>query len=94
MPMIPRYTTPEMAKIWAPENKFQHWLAIEALVAEAMENDKTIPSGTADAIRSAKINIDRIDEIEAETRHDVIAFLTSITEQIGDAGKHMHQGLT
>lgn len=92
--MIPRYITPEMAKIWAPENKFQHWLEIEAYVAEAMEIDKTIPTGTADAIRSAKINIDRIDEIEAETRHDVIAFLTSITEQIGDAGKHMHQGLT
>lgn len=92
--MIPRYTTPEMAAIWAPENKFQHWLSIESFVAEAMEAEGTIPKGTAAAIRTATINIDRIDEIEAETRHDVIAFLTSITEQIGDAGKHMHQGLT
>lgn len=92
--MIPRYTTPEMATIWAPDNKFKHWLAIEAYTAEAMENLGTVPRGTANAIRTARINIERIDEIELETRHDVIAFLTSITEQIGDAGKHMHQGLT
>ena len=92
--MIPRYTTPEMAAIWAPDNKFKHWLAIEAYAAEAMEVEGTIPKGTADAIRTAKINIDRIEAIEAETRHDVIAFLTSVTEQIGDAGKHMHAGMT
>ncbi len=92
--MIPRYTTSEMAMIWSPETKFKNWLSIEAFVAEAMENDGSIPKGTANAIRTAKIDIARIDAIELETRHDVIAFLTSITEQIGDAGKHMHQGLT
>lgn len=92
--MIPRYTTPEMATIWAPENKFKHWLAIEAYAAESMEKLGTVPKGAAEAIRGAKIDIHRIDEIEAKTRHDVIAFLTSITEQIGDAGKYMHAGLT
>ena len=92
--MIPRYTTPEMAAIWSPENKFKNWLNIEAEVALAMEESGSIPKGTANAIRTAKININRIDEIELETRHDVIAFLTSITEQIGDKGKYMHAGLT
>jgi adenylosuccinate lyase len=92
--MIPRYITPEMSAIWSPESKFKNWLEIEALVAEAMERGGAIPKGTATAIRTATINIQRIDEIELETRHDVIAFLTSITEQIGDSGKHMHVGLT
>ncbi len=92
--MIPRYITPEMEAIWSPEVKFKNWLSIESYVAEAMEIDKTVPKGTADAIRTAQINIDRIDAIELETRHDVIAFLTSISEQIGDAGKYLHQGLT
>lgn len=92
--MIPRYTTVEMATIWAPETKFQNWLKIEAFAAEAMEGEGSVPKGTADFIRTATINIDRIDEIERETRHDVIAFLTSITEQIGDAGKYLHKGLT
>ncbi len=92
--MIPRYITPEMSAIWAPENKFKHWLNLEIMAAEAMEDLGSIPKGTADEIRTAKINVARIDEIELETRHDVIAFLTSITEQIGDKGKYMHQGMT
>lgn len=92
--MIPRYTTPEMAAIWSPETKFQNWLEIEALASEAMEDMGTVPSGVAASARKATINIARIDEIEAETRHDVIAFLTSITEQMGDMGKFLHQGMT
>ena len=92
--MIPRYTTSEMAAIWAPEKKFKNWLLIEAELAAVMESNGDAPKGTADAIRGATINIDRIDEIESETRHDVIAFLTSISEQIGDAGKYLHKGLT
>jgi len=92
--MILRYITPEMAGLWSPRTKFKLWQEIEACAAEAMELEGTIPKGTADAIRAAKIDVARIEEIEAETRHDVIAFLTSITEQIGDAGKHMHVGLT
>lgn len=92
--MILRYITPEMAGLWSPHTKFKIWQEIEACAAEAMEGEGTIPKGTADVIRTAKINVERIEEIEKETRHDVIAFLTSITEQIGDAGKHMHVGLT
>jgi adenylosuccinate lyase len=92
--MIPRYTTPEMAAIWSPETKFKNWLEIEAAAADAMAEIGMVPDGTGDKIRAAKINVKRIDEIEAETRHDVIAFLTSVTEQIGDAGKHMHVGMT
>lgn len=92
--MIPRYTTDEMAAIWAPETKFKHWLAIEAAAAEAMEANGSIPKGTAQAIQTAAINVKRIDDIEQETRHDVIAFLTSISEQIGYAGKHLHYGMT
>jgi len=94
MRMIPRYKTDEMTAIWSPESKFKYWLEIESCAAAAMEDLGTVPNGTAAAIRTATINIDRIDEIELETRHDVIAFLTSITEQIGDKGKYMHQGLT
>ena len=92
--MIPRYQTDEMAAIWTPEAKFQNWLLIEAELAAAQEAKGEVPKGTADVIRKAKINIDRIEEIEMETRHDVIAFLTSISEQIGDAGKYLHRGLT
>jgi adenylosuccinate lyase len=84
-----------MAAIWAPTRKFENWLTIEILACEAMEMDGIIPKGTAKAIADkASIDIDRIDAIELETRHDVIAFLTSITEQVGDAGKYMHQGMT
>jgi len=92
--MIPRYTTPEMAAIWTPQAKFQNWLRIEVEAARAMEGLGTVPNGTADHIATAMIDVDRIDMIEVETRHDVIAFLTSISEQIGDAGKYLHQGLT
>ena len=92
--MIPRYTTEKMAEIWAPENKFLHWLAIEAAAAKAMEDNGTIPAGTAAAIGTAKIDVARIEAIEAETRHDVIAFLTSVSEQIGEPAKFMHQGMT
>lgn len=83
-----------MAEIWSPTHKFQNWLQIEILAAEAMEHHGTIPDGVAAAARKAVINIKRIDAIEAETRHDVIAFLTSITEQMGDMGKYLHQGMT
>jgi adenylosuccinate lyase len=92
--MIPRYTSPEMAAIWSPETKFKNWLDIEILACEAMEVENLIPNGVAKSAREAVINIDRIDEIEKETRHDVIAFLTSITEQMGDEGRYLHQGMT
>lgn len=92
--MIPRYTSPQMTAIWSPTQKFQNWLDIEILASEAMEAENIVPVGVANAANKAVINIERIDTIEAETRHDVIAFLTSITEQMGNHGKFLHQGMT
>ncbi len=93
--MIPRYTRKEMAQIWEPLNKFKIWLDIEIYAAEAMEKYKIIPKGIASKVKKkAKININRIDEIEKKTKHDVIAFLTSIAETVGPEAKYLHQGMT
>jgi adenylosuccinate lyase len=93
--MISRYTRPEMAAIWEPENKFRIMLEIETLAAEAMEHQGTIPEGIAAALRArGGFDVARIDEIEAETKHDVIAFLTNVTEHVGEEGRFMHQGMT
>ena len=93
--MISRYTRPEMAAIWEPENKFRIMLEIETLAAEAMERQGTIPEGVAAALRErGGFDVARIDEIEAETKHDVIAFLTNVTEHVGEEGRYMHQGMT
>ena len=101
--MIPRYTRPVMAAIWAPENRYRIWFEIEALAAEAMAELGTIPAVAARNIRerggarSATINandVARIDEIERETRHDVIAFLTWLAEAIGPDSRFVHLGLT
>ncbi len=101
--MVPRYSRPEMAAIWAPENRFRIWFEIEALAAEAMAGLGTIPAEAARTIRergAAKVahispaDLDRIDAIEQETRHDVIAFLTWLAEGIGPDSRFVHQGLT
>ncbi|HUB94377.1 MAG TPA: adenylosuccinate lyase [Stellaceae bacterium] len=93
--MIPRYSRPEMAAIWEPENRFRIWLEIETSAAEAMERLGTIPPGVAAAVRArGRFEIDRIDEIERETRHDVIAFLTNLAEHVGPEARFVHQGLT
>ncbi len=101
--MIPRYTRPAMAAIWAPENRYRIWFEIEALAAEAMAEFGAIPKESARAIREkggariATINpadVARIDEIEQETRHDVIAFLTWLAESIGPDSRFVHLGLT
>jgi len=93
--MIPRYTRPEMASIWEQDNKFRIMLEVETLAAEAMEKEGTIPKGVATAIRKkAKFNAARIDEIEREVKHDVIAFLTNVAEHVGDKARFMHQGMT
>ena len=93
--MIPRYSRPEMAQIWESENRFKIWLEIELLACEAWERLEKIPKGTAAEVRKkAKINVSRIDEIEKTVKHDVIAFLTSITEQVGDKGRWLHLGMT
>ena len=101
--MIPRYSRPQMANIWAPENRYRIWFEIEALAAEAMAELGEIPAESARNIREkgsvklAGINaeeIARIDAIEAVTRHDVIAFLTWLAEAIGDDSRFVHLGMT
>jgi adenylosuccinate lyase len=95
--MISRYTLPEMGAIWSEENKFRTWLDVELAVCEALERLGRIPEGTAAEIRrrDPKIDVERIEWLEKnETRHDLIAFVKSITEQLGDEGKYVHFGVT
>jgi adenylosuccinate lyase len=93
--MIPRYSRPEMTAIWEPETRFRIWLEIETLAAEAMANLGQVPGSVPKALR-AKGNFDiaRIDEIEREVKHDVIAFLTSVAEFVGPDARFVHQGMT
>ncbi len=93
--MIPRYTTVEMGRIWNEENKFAKWLEVEKAVARAQADLGFIPKKAADDIwKKAKFAISKISEIEAETHHDVIAFLTNVSSYIGDSSKYLHYGLT
>jgi adenylosuccinate lyase len=93
--MIPRYTRAEMAEIWAPESRFAIWLEIETLACEAQEQLGTIPKGVAAALRArGRFDVRRIDAIEAEVKHDVIAFLTNVAEHVGDEARFVHQGMT
>ncbi len=93
--MIPRYTRPEMAAIWEADNKFRIMLEVETLAAEAMEQSGVIPQGVSTALRErGNFNADRIDEIEREVKHDVIAFLTNVAEYVGEEARFMHQGMT
>jgi adenylosuccinate lyase len=93
--MIPRYTRPEMAEIWSPETRFGIWLEIETLAAEAMENLGLIPEGVTRAVRErGAFEVDRIDAIEREVKHDVIAFLTNVAEHVGDEARFLHKGMT
>jgi len=101
--MIPRYTRPQAAAIWSPENRYRIWFEIEALACEAMAQFGDIPADSARNIRTrgdaamtafSPADTDRIDEIERETRHDVIAFLTWLAGHIGEDSRFVHQGLT
>ena len=96
--MIPRYSRPEMVKIWSPETKFRIWYEIEAHACDAQADLGVIPRANADAVWKAKnveFDVARIDEIERETKHDVIAFLTHLAEIIGnDEARFVHQGMT
>jgi adenylosuccinate lyase len=93
--MIPRYSRPEMTRIWAPENRFRIWLEIEACACEAQAALGVIPESAARAVRErGAFDIERIDEIERETRHDVIAFLTNLAEHVGPEARFVHQGMT
>ncbi len=96
--MIPRYSRPEMASIWAPETRFRIWFEIEAAAAEAMAEIGLIPAEAARTIRekgdAARFDVARIDEIEREVKHDVIAFLTHLAEFVGPQSRFVHMGLT
>ena len=93
--MIKRYSRKEIKSIWDDFNKYSLWLEIELAAAEAMEKLKIIPKGVSKKVRSkAKINVKRILQIENKVKHDVIAFLTSITEKVGKEARYLHKGMT
>jgi len=93
--MIPRYTRPEMAKIWTEQRKFETWLEIELAVCEVLADLGEIPAEAVKEIKEkATFNVDRINELEKVTKHDVIAFLTNVGESIGSLSRYLHYGLT
>lgn len=96
--MIPRYSRPEMTAIWSPETKYRIWFEIEAHAASAMAELGVIPKDAAETIwakgKDAKFDVARIDAIEAEVKHDVIAFLTHVAEIVGPEARYMHSGMT
>jgi adenylosuccinate lyase len=96
--MIPRYTRPEMAEIWTPQTRFRIWFEIEAHAADAMAELGLIPKSAAKTIwdqgRDARFDVERIEAIEREVKHDVIAFLTHLAEIVGPDARFVHQGLT
>jgi len=95
--MIPRYTRPEMASIWSPETKYRIWFEIEAHATDKLAELGVVPSAAATAVWKAKdmtFDVARIDEIEREVKHDVIAFLTHLAELVGEDARYVHQGLT
>ncbi len=93
--MISRYSRKELTNIWSEENKYKIWFNIEIAAAQAMEKLGYIPKGVAATVKKkGKINIKRIHDIETKVKHDVIAFLTSITEKAGIKARYLHQGMT
>ncbi|MFZ5642092.1 MAG: adenylosuccinate lyase [Bacillota bacterium] len=93
--MIERYTLPEMKNIWSQENKYRKWLDVEIYACEAMAELGMVPPEALKTIKEkANFTVERVDEIEAVTNHDVIAFLTCVAEYVGDDSKYIHMGLT
>ena len=93
--MIPRYARPEMVNIWEPETRFSIWLDIETHAMDAMADLGIVPAEAAKAVREkGAFDVNRIDEIEREVKHDVIAFLTSLAEHVGEEARFVHQGMT
>ncbi len=93
--MIARYTRPAMARIWADETRYRHWLEVEILACEALAARGEVPARAARTIRKrARIDVARIEALEAEVRHDVIAFVTQVAETVGPDGRFLHLGLT
>jgi len=93
--MIPRYTLPEMGELWSEQSKFKHWLEVELAVCKAMAEMRLIPQKAFRNIqKKAAFDIERINQIESETNHDMIAFLTSVSEFVGPDSKYIHFGMT
>ncbi|MBL9070983.1 MAG: adenylosuccinate lyase [Sphingopyxis sp.] len=97
--MVPRYARPDMTAIWSPENRFRIWFEIEAHATDALAELGTVPKSAAKALwdwwaTNPRIDVEAIDAIEAVTKHDVIAFLTWVAENVGDEARFMHQGMT
>ena len=93
--MVPRYSRPDMVAIWTPEARFRIWFEIEAHATDALAELGVVPKEAAKAIwEKGAFEVDRIDEIERETKHDVIAFLTNVAEHVGPEARFMHQGMT
>ena len=93
--MIPRYSRKQIEKIWSLENKFSIWLKIECSVAEKLSINGTIPKKAAiDIKEKSSFNINEIEEIEKETKHDVIAYINNVSNYIGDNSKYFHHGVT
>ena len=93
--MIPRYSRKVMAQIWEPENRFRKWLQIELLACEAMAKLGEVPPAAWENIRQkAGFDLKRIEEIEKVVKHDVIAFLTAVSEKVGPDARFLHLGLT
>ena len=93
--MIDRYARPEMQKIWNRQSQFQSWLDVEIAVVKAWNKDGKVPDQDLELIeKKAKFDLDRIDELESQTHHDVIAFTRSVSESLGEERKWIHYGLT
>ena len=93
--MIARYTRPQMGQIWTEQHKYQMWLEVETAASETLAEDGIVPQEAAKAIRErGAFDVTRIQEIEAEVKHDVIAFTTAVAEKIGPESRWLHYGLT
>ena len=93
--MIERYTRPVLARVWSENNKLAKWLEVELLACEALAQRGEIPAEVVPQLRQrARINFSRMQEIEAEVKHDVVAFVTSVAESVGKEGRFLHLGLT
>ncbi len=93
--MIERYTLPEMGRLWSQETRYALWLKVELAVLQVQEEMGLVPAGVTESVRPRVcFNIERINEIEAEVKHDVIAFLTSVNESVGENGRFIHMGMT
>src|SRR2546428_7992203 len=92
--MIERYSRPEMAAIWTEEGKLDRWLAVEVAVVDAWAEAGRVPRADAEKVRRARYNIDDIARYQAETHHDVTAFLKSVADSLGEEGRWVHLGLT